>query len=135
MNQIKFLPVSVKAVLILIFMSNFTACCQCPPVSYQPAGIQPVNLPDGIITGTLQNAKMDSNTIATLTHLIITDTFHNIHSLLIMKDDRLVYENYFPGKDQKHGKKLGCIGHYTSQLHDCRSISKAVVSACIGIAI
>ncbi|MEN4760807.1 hypothetical protein ABEG63_10785 [Chryseobacterium sp. C39-AII1] len=70
-----------------------------------------------------------------MTKLILSDTIPNIHSLLILKDDNLVYENYFDGTDEKLGKKLGYITHSRDDLHDCRSITKSITSACIGLAL
>ncbi|MGB5819584.1 MAG: serine hydrolase [Saonia sp.] len=61
--------------------------------------------------------------------------YPNIHSVLILKNNELVYENYFDGKDELWGKELGVIAHHRDSLHDVRSISKSVVSACIGIAV
>ena len=78
---------------------------------------------------------MDTIQIVNLTKLILSDTIPNIHSLLILKDEKLVYENYFAGNDEMSGKKLGYIEHTIDDLHDCRSISKSVTSACIGIAV
>jgi CubicO group peptidase (beta-lactamase class C family) len=90
---------------------------------------------DGIIIGNLSEAGLDSAAIGELTRLLINDSISNVHSLLIMKDNKLVYENYFAGEDQRHGRKLGVINHHIDLLHDCRSISKSIVSACIGIAL
>ena len=67
--------------------------------------------------------------------LIQMDSIPNIHSLLIEKDGHLIYEQYFKGKDELWGQNLGYINHSVNDLHDVRSISKSVVSACIGIAI
>lgn len=86
-------------------------------------------------TADLMNVGMDTSRIIRLTELILADSIPNTHSLLIYKDSKLVYENYFAGKDQKYGKGLGYIEHSAYQLHDCRSISKSVVSACLGIAL
>lgn len=47
----------------------------------------------------------------------------------------MVYENYFDGTDEKLGKKLGYITHSRDDLHDCRSITKSITSACIGLAL
>jgi CubicO group peptidase (beta-lactamase class C family) len=95
----------------------------------------PPQLHDGITTADLTSAGFDRSKIIELTQLILTDTFPNIHSLLIAKDNQLVYENYFAGKDEILGKNLGYIDHTMDDLHDCRSISKGIVSACIGIAV
>ncbi|MBC7935513.1 MAG: serine hydrolase [Rhizobacter sp.] len=90
---------------------------------------------DGIIIDNISNSNIDSNKIIELTKLILKDTFPNIHSLLIAKDNKLIYENYFSGKDENWGSGLGYAKHNTNILHDTRSISKSVVAACIDIAI
>lgn len=116
----------------VIFSSSFTQVIKkSPQYTYQKPEVHD----DGIITGDLTIAKIDTALIAALTSRILADSFRNVHSLLIQKDGQLVYENYFTGKDQKHGKRLGYIEHHRDQLHDCRSISKTIVAACIGIAI
>ena len=66
---------------------------------------------------------------------IKNDFYPNIHSLLIYKNDTLVFEDYYSGKDEVWGTDIGIIAHNENQLHDVRSISKSVVSACVGIAI
>lgn len=99
--------------------------------SYSP----PKNLDDGISVDKLNKVNIDSNKIIELAKLILKDTFPNIHSLLILKDNKLVYEKYFSGSDEISGKKIGVIQHSIDVLHDCRSISKSVTSASIGIAI
>ena len=95
----------------------------------------PDKLKDGIAVGNLTEVKLDSSGIIELTRLILKDTFPNIHSLLIVKNNKLVYENYFAGTDEISGRKLGYTEHTIEDLHDLRSISKSVTSACIGIAI
>lgn len=59
----------------------------------------------------------------------------NIHSILIIKDDRLVFEKYFSGKDEDWGDDLGTVVFEQNTRHDMRSISKSVTSALVGIAI
>jgi CubicO group peptidase (beta-lactamase class C family) len=70
-----------------------------------------------------------------MTQAIKSDEFPNIHSVLILKNDQLIYEQYFPGEDEIWGNKIGFVNHTADSLHDLRSISKSIVSACIGIAI
>ena len=119
----------------LLMFGSFSIDAQ-PPIrsaNYRYQAPQP--LEDGITTGSMSSIGIDSNKINALAKLILVDSFPNIHSLLIMKDNVLVYENYFAGKDQISGKNLGFISHGRDDLHDCRSITKSVVSACVGIAI
>lgn len=59
----------------------------------------------------------------------------NIHSMLVYKNGKLVSEEYFSGKDRNGQKRLGVVAHDSTTLHDVRSISKSVVTACVGIAI
>ncbi len=96
---------------------------------------RPKQLNDGIATGTLSEAGIDTAKIRHITQLILADSIPNIHSLLIEKDGKLVYEQYFAGEDELWGNKLGYVNHSDTALHDVRSISKSVVSACIGMAL
>lgn len=93
----------------------------------------PKQFDDGIKIGEISD--IDTTKLVTLTKLILKNKFPNFHSLLIVKNNKLVYENYFSGTDEISGKKLGYITHTMNDLHDCRSISKSVTSSCIGIAI
>src|SRR5689334_10264101 len=119
----------------LLVLTFAAGCSRIPTRSTNYVYQKPQVLKDGIATGELENVEMDSSSIIDLTKLMLADSISNMHSLLILKDNKLVYENYFAGKDQKHGKKLGYIDHSINQLHDCRSVSKSITSACIGIAI
>jgi len=96
----------------------------------------PKQLSDGINVSTLGIEKMDTSKIVELTKLILADTFPNIHSLLIIRNNKLVYENYFAGSDYLPEKgKYNYMNHTIDELHDCRSISKSITGACIGLAV
>jgi CubicO group peptidase (beta-lactamase class C family) len=73
--------------------------------------------------------------LKTVTAKIKNQEYPNIHSLLVAKNGTLVYEQYFAGPDQIYGNDVGVVVHSKTKLHDIRSISKSVISACIGIAI
>ena len=98
--------------------------------------VKPVQLSDGLPVDDMYNVGMDSGKIVALTKLILDNTFPNIHSLLIIRHGKLVYENYFAGEDGIVAKgNAGYVDHTIDDLHDCRSISKSFTSACIGIAV
>ena len=122
-------------VLIAITFIWFTSCSQTYIRDTNYHYSTPAQLADGIMIGNIADSNIDSIKIIELTKLILKDTFPNIHSLLIAKDNKLVYENYFSGKDENWGSALGYAKHDTNILHDTRSISKSVVAACIDIAI
>lgn len=66
---------------------------------------------------------------------IQNETYPNIHSVLISYKGNLIYENYWAGKDFKNGKHVGVVAHGKDSLHSIQSVSKSIVSACIGIAL
>lgn len=84
---------------------------------------------------TLEEVDLDKQVISELIDSIKAGFYPNRHSLLIYKDDKLVLEEYFSGKDENWGNDLGTVEHNDTVLHDMRSVSKSIVSACIGIAI
>lgn len=97
---------------------------------------KPRDLNDGIKTATLKEVSIDEKMIDAMTDSIINGNFPNIHSVLILRNDKLVYENYFPGKDQVRGQgAAGFTDHHLDSLHDIRSVSKSVVGTAIMIAI
>jgi CubicO group peptidase (beta-lactamase class C family) len=89
---------------------------------------------EGIPTATMASVGMDSTVINRMTAAIRNHEYSNIHSVLITRHGQLVYEKYFTGKDESWGNPLGEVTYSAEKLHDLRSISKSVVSACIGIA-
>jgi len=78
---------------------------------------------------------IDSLTIRAMEAAIGAGTFPNIHSILISRNGKVLYEQYWIGQDAKEGKDLGVIPHGPDSLHSTQSISKSIVSACIGIAL
>jgi CubicO group peptidase (beta-lactamase class C family) len=61
--------------------------------------------------------------------------FLNTHAVLIERDGRLVYEQYFAGSDQIWGGAVANRTFVAASLHDLRSVSKSVTSALVGIAL
>ena len=77
----------------------------------------------------------DPGTIRQLESEIQQGIYPNIHSVLIEWHGKLVYEHYWPGKDELLGHSLGNAIHGPDIVHDMRSVTKSFVGACIGIAI
>jgi len=134
---------SLKFLLLLFILAATDSFAQIDPAyHYKP----PVQLNDGLKTASLSEVDIDSNKIIALTNNILLGKYINIHSLLILRSNKLVYENYFAGNDSmivfgavdrplvRHGLN-NSFGNPIDSLHDVRSISKSIVSACMGIAI
>jgi CubicO group peptidase (beta-lactamase class C family) len=95
----------------------------------------PDQLDDGWKTESLSDAGIDEIILYNLMNRICATSEHNIHSILIVKDSRLVFEEYFEGEKFKLGKYTGEYGFDRDDLHTLCSATKSVTSALLGIAI
>lgn len=86
--------------------------------SYQP----PKKDLDGLLTGTLDNTGLDKALLNEMMQKIVDGTYSNVHSVLIIKDGKLVFEEYF-------------YEYNKNKLHEMRSATKSLISALTGIAI
>lgn len=83
---------------------------------------KPPKLKDGLATGNLDKTGLDQSLLTEMIKKIVDGTYPNVHSVLIIKDGRLVFEEYFYEYDR-------------NILHELRSATKSIVSALTGIAI
>jgi CubicO group peptidase (beta-lactamase class C family) len=56
-----------------------------------------------------------------------------IHSVLVARHGRLVFEHYRAGEDECWGEPLGNVDHGPESKHDLRSVTKSVISLLFGI--
>ena len=77
---------------------------------------------DGLATASLVNSGLDTALIHTLINRIVDGTYPGVHSILLIKNNKLVLEEYFYEYD-------------AGKLHELRSASKSFTSALTGIAI
>src|SRR3954469_108483 len=63
----------------------------------------------------------------------------NVHSVLVARGDKLVFERYFRGSDEIPGRiywrRVENVTFDADTLHDMKSVSKSVASLAVGIAI
>jgi CubicO group peptidase (beta-lactamase class C family) len=97
---------------------------------------KPDQLNDGIQTATLKDVGIDEKIINAMTDSITNGNYTNVHSVLISRNNKLAYEQYWPGEDEVRMKgKVGVVPHHRDSLHDIRSITKSITSAAIMVAI
>ena len=77
---------------------------------------------------------LDSKRLANLTQSIRAWPELGVHAILIERNGRLIYEEYFDGFDERWGQSLGRVKMTAESKHDLRSVTKSVVSALVGIA-
>lgn len=83
---------------------------------------QPAVLNDGLKTGNVAASGLDAATLSDMMQKIINGTYKDVHSILIIKDGKLVFEEYF-------------YQYNKDSLHELRSVTKSFISALTGIAI
>ena len=59
----------------------------------------------------------------------------NVHSVLVARGGKLVFERYFSGPDEIQSRRVGSVTFDADMLHDMKSVSKSVASLALGIAI
>lgn len=84
--------------------------------------VQPQALDDGLQTGSVYKSGLDISLLNEMMLKIINGAYPNVHSVLVIKDGKLVFEEYFYEYNQE-------------KLHELRSATKSFVSALAGIAI
>lgn len=70
-----------------------------------------VTTDDGWQTSSLDSVGINREKLQTLVKRICDSTYQNIHSILIVKDGRLVFEQYFGGHTYKYNAE-GCKGRF-----------------------
>lgn len=92
------------------------------PKDYHYTYKQPTDYKDGLSIGKITDTELDQKLIAEMVEKIVGGTYPNVHSILILKDNKLVFEEYF-------------YEHNKNKLHELRSATKSFISALTGIAI
>ena len=118
-------------------INELYASYRCEPINkyiYRP----PENIDDGLEVGSLDEVDIDSALLAEAVKTIRCGRYKEVHSLLIFKDNKLVFEEYFKGHKYKwdapnhHGE---LVTWSRTMKHDICSDAKSVTSALIGVAI
>lgn len=86
---------------------------------------------DGWETASLEAENVNPVFIWKLMDRIQSRSYRNIHSVLLIKNDKLVLEEYFPGHDS-NGK---FHAYNRNTIHEMNSVTKSVNSILVGIAI
>jgi CubicO group peptidase (beta-lactamase class C family) len=124
-------------ILLSCFCLVFTSCEKNKEVIGPLAGQYevPLQIDDGWETASLFSVGMDEAPLLKLLQKLTGTVDHRIHSLLIVKDGKLVFEEYFPGEKFKLAQPTGEFGFDMYDTHTLCSVTKSVTSALIGIAI
>ena len=93
-----------------------------PPGGFTYRYQQPKNMKDGLQTGNIKGSGLDTSLLNEMMRKIVDGTYPGVHSVLIIRDGKLIFEEYF-------------YQYERDSLHELRSATKSFVSALTGIAI
>ncbi len=94
----------------------------------------PVALDDGWVTASPESVGLDGARLCGI-RARMKEMEADIHSVVIIRHGRLVFEQYYSGYDEPWGQAGGLHEFDATTRHDLRSASKSVVSLLVGIAI
>jgi CubicO group peptidase (beta-lactamase class C family) len=125
-------------ILLVLFLS-IILCYSCSSendaaYSYH----QPEPSDDGLKVGSLVEVDISEQPLSNAIKQIELGKYKEVHSILIFKNDCLVFEEYFKGHqfDYEAERHLGKLIQWDqSTIHRAMSVTKSITSACIGIAI
>ncbi len=95
----------------------------------------PVQTADGWETASLSSTGMNEQPLFNLMYRLNRSDDHRMHSLLIIKDGKLVFEEYFPGEKFNLAQYTGETGFDMHDTHNLCSATKSFTSTLTGIAI
>ena len=124
----------MRSVVSLFAIIVLAAPVAVPQQSSLPRYQPPPARNDGWQTANADTVGFDSTRLAALTQSMRNWPELGVHAILIERNGRLIYEEYFDGFDERWGVPLGRVTMTAESKHDLRSVTKSVVSALIGIA-
>ena len=133
----KLLSIKINLLLIALFVLTDVSCDDLFKdfeYNYQVPELQN----DGLLVGAAEDSQIDTGYLVDAVNAIERGKYNEIHSMLIYRNDKLVFEEYFEGHKYQWDAK-----NYHGELvqwdrtmkHPVMSCTKSVTSACIGIAI
>lgn len=98
----------------------------------------PLNLKDGLHIGNLADVGMNEDMLRKAVGRIEHGKYGQVHSMLIYKNDKLVFEDYYEGHTYQWdapGHRGEYVNWNRNMPHCIHSDTKSITSLCIGIAI
>jgi CubicO group peptidase (beta-lactamase class C family) len=128
--------------LVSLLSSCFFFACKEDSSIHPPEGNYIYEIPeetgDGWETASLTSVGMNTSKIESLVNKIKNNMYEEVHSVVIVKNDKLVFEEYFPGHDFNYmGQNFhgDYVDFNRNTRHDTHSVTKSFTSVLVGLAI
>lgn len=128
----------MKLLKIALLFSYFIISCDSVNVDENESLVQipiPVLTSDGWEVARLDSVGLDATKFVQLINRLSTTQNHRIHSILVVRNDKLVFEKYYSGPKFNLAQYTGEFGYNMNDLHVLCSATKSFTSALLGIAI
>jgi CubicO group peptidase (beta-lactamase class C family) len=136
MPELNIVKISIS---FIIFLSLQFLSCQTDKSSLSSISesqyVIPVQTGDGWETASAASMGINTRQLINLQNMLNELGEHRIHSLLIVKNGKLVFEKYFLGDKFNLARYTGETGFEMDDTHNLCSATKSFTSALIGIAI
>ncbi|WP_346854494.1 serine hydrolase [uncultured Draconibacterium sp.] len=133
----KLLTIKINVFVLILFLLTDTSCQGLlHKIDFHYRVPELMN--DGLLTGAATEAGIDTSILIDAVNAISKGKHNEVHSMLIYKNDKLVFEEYFEGHEYKWDgpQYYGNLVQWTPEMrHPIMSCTKSITSACIGIAI
>jgi len=133
-----------SGIMFTLLILIFTGFCSTGTEDIQYEYKVPQQTSDGWETTSLSNVGMDEASITEMMNILLNRDDHYIHGLLIIKNGKLVFEEYFDGYEFDYAREAINLENNTLDLvytefnrdrvHMCSSMTKSVTSIVFGIA-
>jgi CubicO group peptidase (beta-lactamase class C family) len=90
---------------------------------------------DGWQVDTPESVGLSSETLCPMVKWLDNWKQGDVHAVLVVRHDKLVFEHYFTGCDEYWGLEVDQVAFGPQTKHDERSVSKSVTALVVGIAI
>jgi len=126
----------LSSVLTVLTATAWLTCSSSagPPGLHYTYQVPP-QVDDGWETASLASVGMEAGPLVQLMDTLLGTEEHRIHGVLVVKDAKLVFEEYFAGYKFSLAQQLEHIRFDRDTLHNLASVTKSVTSALVGIAI
>jgi CubicO group peptidase (beta-lactamase class C family) len=134
----KSLTIFLFSTWIILSYLTFSSCSSQRPIKDMLEGYRyqvPARMDDGWETASLADVGMGKAYLIEFMDELKKIDEHHIHSLLIVKDGKLVFEEYFPGEKFNLAQWIGETGFEMDDTHNLCSVTKSFTSAIFGIAL
>jgi CubicO group peptidase (beta-lactamase class C family) len=104
------------------------------PTPRERCGV-PFRRDDGWAVGSDDEALIDRRLLCGMVDRLAAASDANVHAVLVTRRGKLVFEHYFKGSDEIHGRLVKDVAFDIDMLNDMRSVTKSVASLAVGAAI